>query len=54
MVGRGTFGTVYKARMHDKTVAVKSYDAESEFKAFTVEVIISIILKRNYIIGKII
>ncbi|CAD7091020.1 unnamed protein product [Hermetia illucens] len=38
VVGRGTFGTVYKARMHDKTVAVKSYDAESEFKAFTVEV----------------
>lgn len=38
VVGRGSFGTVFKARWHDKYVAVKVIEQESERNAFAREV----------------
>ena len=38
VVGRGTFGVVFKAKWKGKDVAIKTIESESERKAFVVEV----------------
>uniref|UniRef100_A0A4W5MMU3 Protein kinase domain-containing protein n=1 Tax=Hucho hucho TaxID=62062 RepID=A0A4W5MMU3_9TELE len=37
VVGRGTFGVVFKAKWKGKDVAIKTIESESERKAFVVE-----------------
>lgn len=38
IVGKGSFGVVYRGRWRNNYVAVKHIDTEAERKAFTVEV----------------
>lgn len=38
MVGKGAFGTVYKAKWRNNYVAVKYIEQEKERDAFTIEV----------------
>lgn len=38
VVGKGSFGVVWKGKWREKFVAVKHIDSEAERKAFTVEV----------------
>lgn len=45
VVGKGAFGTVYKAKWRDHFVAVKYIEAETEQSAFRIEVRINFTCK---------